>query len=47
MNSQVPRELAPPIPNATVLEEKQMLRDDLDSALFRPILEVISSVDRV
>lgn len=46
MNAQVPRELAPPIPNATVLEEKQMLRDDLDSALFRPILEVISSVDR-
>lgn len=46
LNSQVPREFAPPTDARIVLEHRQALIDIVESALFIPLLEVVSRVDR-
>ncbi|MDO4818408.1 MAG: portal protein [Akkermansia sp.] len=46
LNSQVPREFAPPTDARIVLEHRQALVDIVEGALFIPLLEVVSRVDR-
>lgn len=46
LNSQVPREFAPPTDARIVLEHRHALIDIVESALFIPLLEVVSRVDR-
>lgn len=46
LNSQVPREFAPPTDARIVLEHRKALIDIVEGALFIPLLEVVSRVDR-
>ena len=42
----MPREFAPPTDARIVLEHRQALVDIVEGALFIPLLEVVSRVDR-